>query len=139
VLVILCAFIAHQVTWGWLRFVTSESILRLSSLLRLGACRISGDVIEIRGQQFQYVTACTFVDVALACIPLIWNIKASLARNVGRVGVAFLALFLLNVIRLEITVLLYYQRIPWTVADNFVAGCSYFLVWLVIWHTRSWA
>lgn len=137
-LVILFAVTAHQVTWHWLRFVTSELVLRFSGFLNIRATRLSFDVIELQGEQFRYLTSCTFVDVFIASIPLIWNVKASLIRNVAWVAVAGMALFNFNAIRLEIAVLLYCHRIPWTIADGLLGGCSYFVVWLGIWYTRSW-
>jgi hypothetical protein len=130
---------AHQTRWEWLRFVTSEIVLRLSSYLDIRTTRISFDVIELQGEKFRYLTSCTFVDVFIASIPLIWDVKASLIRNGATVSIAGIALFNFNAIRLEIAVLLYFHRIPWTVADGLLGGLSYFIVWLVIWHTRSWS
>ena len=137
-LVILFATGAHQVQWQWFRFVTSELVLRLSAFLNIQASRISFDVIELQGEQFRYLTSCTFVDVFIASIPLIWNVKASLIRNFAWVAVAGVALLAFNAIRIESAVVLYCHRIPWTIADELLGGCSYFIVWLVIWLTRSW-
>lgn len=137
-LVILFAAAAHQVTWQWLRFLTSELILRLSDFLNIRATRLSFDVIELQGERFRYLTSCTFVDVFIASIPLIWNVKASIVRNAAWVAVAGMALFNFNAVRLETAVLLHFHGIPWTIADGVLGGCSYFVVWLVIWYTRSW-
>ena len=137
-LVIFLAVAAHQFKWEWLRFATSEIVLRLSGFLKIPALRVSCDVIELQGQQFRYLTSCTFVDVFLASIPLIWNLTASLTRNVLWLAIAGIVLFDFNVIRLEIAVLLYLRNIPWTIADGLLGGCSYFVVWLAIWYTRSW-
>jgi hypothetical protein len=137
-LVILFAAAAHQVTWQWLRFLTSELVFRLSGFLDIRATRVSFDLIELQGEQFRYLTSCTFVDVFIASIPLVWNVKASIVRNAAWVAVAGMALFTFNAVRLEMAILLHFNGIPWTIADGVLGGCSYFIVWLVIWYTRSW-
>lgn len=137
-LVILFAVGAHQAQWQWLRFATSEAVLRMCGLLNIQGIRISFDVIELRGQQFQYLISCTFVDVFFGSIPLIWNVTTSVIRNAILVVVAGVVLSLFNAIRLEIAVLLYLHGIAWVFADGCWGGISYFIVWLVIWRTRSW-
>lgn len=137
-LVILFVAWVHQAKWQWLRFATSEVVLRMCGLLNIHGTRISFDVIEIRGQQFQYLISCTFVDVFVASVPLMWNVTLSLVRNVAWVVAVGAFLFLFNAIRLEIAVLVYLHGIPWIIADGFWGGVSYFIVWRVIWFTRSW-
>ncbi len=117
-LVTLFAFVTHQLTWQWLRFVTSEAVLRMCSFLDIQGSRISFDVIELRGEQFQYVISCTFVDVFLASLPLLWNARKSLIHNVVWILIAGAVLFPLNTIRLEIALLLYFHGIYWTIADG---------------------
>ena len=137
-LVILFAIAVHQLRWETLRFITSETVLRLSKFLNIRGSRVSLDVIELQGQQFRYGTSCTFVDVFIASIPILWNVKASLSQNVARGIIAGTALFLFNSMRLETAVLLYIHSVPWTIADGLLGGCSYFIVWLVIWWQRTW-
>lgn len=137
-LVTLFAFATHHLTWQWLRFVTSEAVLRTCSFLDIRGSRISFDVIELRGEQFQYLISCTFVDVFLASLPLLWNARKSLIRNVVWFLIAGAVLFPFNAIRLEIAVLLYFHGIPWKIADGLLGAYSYFIVWLAIWYTRSW-
>jgi hypothetical protein len=119
-LVVLLAVTAHQFAWGWLRFLTSEAVLRLSGILGVTATRVSFDVIALPGARFEYVTACIFVDVFLASIPLIWDLRRSLTGNAIRVVVASGTLFALNVVRLEMALLLYCHGIRWCVADGVV-------------------
>jgi hypothetical protein len=137
-LVILFAAGTHQAKWQWLRFATSEAVLRMCDFFNIHGTRISFDVIKLGGEQFQYLISCTFVDVFLASVPLIWNVTISLIRNVAMVVAAGVLLFLFNAIRLETAVLMYLHGIPWIVADGVLGGVSYFIVWLVIWFTRSW-
>lgn len=126
------AFFAHLFNWEWLRFATSEVILRASACLGLASRRVSFDTIAIQGSFFQFVTSCTFVDVVIGSLPLVWNDKAALSRNLLRLGTTAAALFLFNVVRLEIGQMLFIYGAPWVVADSILGGISYFAVWLVL-------
>jgi exosortase/archaeosortase len=129
---------AYHVSWEWLRFLTSECILRLSALLGMSAARISFDTIQVGSQAFQFLTACTFVDVFMGSIPLLWDIKKSMPRNIVWLIAAASVFFGFNVVRLELAQVLYYRGVPWIVADEVLGGFAYFVVWLAIWRLRSW-
>jgi hypothetical protein len=137
-LVVVFATLAHQFQWHWLRFVTSEVVLRVSLALGMARQRASFDTISGQGTLFCFVTACTFVDVFLGSIPLLWRLDQSLLRNLVRLTAAAAALFCFNVSRLEVGQILYAHGTPWTLADDVLGGVAYFGVWLVIWHLRSW-
>jgi len=138
VLVALFVVITYQFRWGWLRFATSEAILRISASLGTVSARLSFDTIRIQGQLFRVVIACTFVDVFMGSIPLLWNFKKSLLRNASRLTAAAIILFAFNVVRLEIAQVLYARGVSWTLADEVLEGFAYFAVWLFIWWHRSW-
>lgn len=129
---------AYQVSWEWLRFLTSECVLRLSALLGMAATRISFDTIQVGSQAFQFLIACSFVDVFMGSIPLLWDFKKSVSRNIVWLITAAMVLFGFNVVRLELAQILYYQGVSWMVADEVLGGLAYFAVWLVIWRLRSW-
>lgn len=128
----------HQFRWDSLRFVTSEAILRLSALLGMATARTSFDTIRVQHAAFSFVVACTFVDVFMGSVPLIWDIHRSFLGNSSRLIAAAAILFIFNVVRLEIGQILYAHRMSWTFADQVLGGISYFLVWLVIWRLRNW-
>ncbi len=129
---------AYQTSWEWLRLLTSECVLRTSASLGMTTSRLSFDTILVGGQATQYVIACTFVDVFMGVIPLLWNPKNSVLRNVSLLIATAGALFGFNVARLELAQVLYYQGVPWTVADEVLGGVAYFVVCLAIWRLRSW-
>jgi hypothetical protein len=137
-LVAVFATFAHRFEWDWLRFVTSEATLRMSALLGMTTARVSFDTIRVQGEFFRFVVACTFVDVFLGSIPLMWDTKKSLRRNLSWIAGAAMVLFLFNVVRLEIAQVLYAHATPWAIADEVLGGIAYFLVWLAIWRLRSW-
>lgn len=128
----------HELSWQWLRFVTSEAILRLSTLLGMNAARVSFDTIRVQETQVSFVVSCTFVDVFLGSIPLLWDRGRSLLRNFSRLVAAGAILFTFNVLRLEIAQVLYSHRVSWELADGVLGGIAYFLVWVVIWQLRTW-
>jgi exosortase/archaeosortase len=129
---------AYQMSWNWLRFVTSECVLRISAWLGMTTLRLSFDTIRVGGQATQYVIACTFVDVFMGAIPLLWNLKNSVLRNGSLLVATAGILFGFNVVRLELAQVLHCQGVPWTVADEVLGGVAYFVVWLAIWRLRSW-
>ena len=137
-LVAIFVTLTHQFRWEWLRFLTSEAILRISLWLGMETARVSFDTISIQGQLFQFVIACTFVDVSMGSIPLLWDLKKPLLRNVSWLLMIVIVLFGFNLLRLEIGHLLYAHGLPWTVADQVLGGFAYFAVWLFIWSQRTW-
>ena len=90
----------------------------------------------VGGRAMQFVIACTFVDVFLGSIPLLWNLKDSVQRNIFSLIVSAALLFAFNVGRLEVAQVLYYRGVSWTVADEVLGGAAYFAVWHAIWRMR---
>ncbi|PYT72656.1 MAG: hypothetical protein DMG39_09050 [Acidobacteria bacterium] len=130
--------VTYQFDWEWLRFLTSESALRVSALLGRATARVSLDTINVQGQLFQIGIACTFVDVFLGSIPLLWDLKKTLRQNASWLLAVAMIFFVFNIFRLEIAQGLYFRGVPWIVADEVLGGFSYFAVWLFLWHQRTW-
>jgi len=137
-LVALFVLVTYQFPWHWLRFVTSAAILRISASLGMTGARVSFDTIRIQGQLFRVVIACTFVDVVMGSIPLLWDVRKSLQRNASRFLAVAVIFFGLNLVRLEIAQVLYFHGVPWTFADEVLGGFAYFAVWLFLWRQRTW-
>jgi hypothetical protein len=133
-LVAVFAVAAHQFTWGWLRFVTSEVILRISTAIGMITTRVSYDTILMQRELFCFVIACTFIDVFLGSIPLLWDLEKSLLSNALRLIAAAAALFCFNVVRLEIGQILYFRGVSWTLAHEAFGGFAYLVVWLALWR-----
>ena len=137
-LVALFVLLTYCFPWRWLRFVTSAAILRISASLGMAAVRVSFDSIRIQGQLFRVVIACTFVDVFIGSIPLLWDVRKSLSRNGARLLTVAVIFFALNLVRLEIAQILYFRGVGWTLADEVLGGFAYFAVWLFLWRQRTW-
>lgn len=131
--------IVHQLSWNFLRFITSEAILRLSVLIGMGTKRVSFDTILIRQTPFRFVVACTFVDVYAGCIPLLWNLEKSILKNLSWLVAVAPILFGFNVLRLEVAQILFARGVAWAFADGIPGGVAYFVVWLAIWRLRGWS
>ena len=139
-LVVFVVALTHEFEWRWLRFLTSEAILRISPLLGMSSGRISFDTILVQQQPHRFVISCTFADVFMGAIPLIWNLKKSLLVNISILAVAAVSLFGFNILRLEIGQFLYSRGAPWMLTDNIIGGVAYFAVWLAIvhWFSPNW-
>ncbi len=135
----LFAIAAHMLPWEWLRFLTSEAVIRLSALIGMTTARISFDTIELQGEFFQYFVSCTFAEVFAGCLPAIWRKELPLLRNLSRVVLAEGALFGFNILRLEAGQILYSHGVPWLLAHDILLGFAYFAVVVTIWRNKDWA
>ena len=115
--------------WQWLKWLTAETLLHVANLCGLGARRIAWDVIEWQGTPIQFTTACTFVDVFFGAVPILWDKNSEVSRNLHRIAVAAVLLFILNIARLAFGFVLYTQGASWLVAHDVLGGFAYFAVW----------
>jgi hypothetical protein len=138
-LVILFVLASHILEWPNLEYTTSAIILTLSEWLGVPGARVSLDTIELAGENYQFLASCTFVDVFMGSIALVWQQQRSVAANCTRLTIWAGVLFAFNAFRLELAVLGHLGGIPWHPVEGIVGGLAYFLVWLVIWNSRSWS
>jgi hypothetical protein len=124
--------LTYQFEWGWLRFLTAEAVLRISKSLGMATELVSFDLIRVQGELFRIEISCTFVDVFMGTIPLVWNLKKSIPRNLLMLAVLAVSSFGFNILRLEIVQLLHACGAPWTLADGIIGGAAYFIMWLFI-------
>lgn len=130
----LAVVISYLFRWELLRFLTSEANLRLDLLAGIHLQRISSDTVSWRGVLYQYQNPCTFVDVWFGSIPLLWNLRRSLAGNIVFMAVVAGAMFCFNVFRLSVSDLLFANGLAWNLAHNVISGISNFVVWVWIWN-----
>jgi hypothetical protein len=131
--------LTHQLHWNWLRFATSEAVLRASAMAGLATERVSLDVIRVEGELFRFVTSCTFIDVCMGSIPLLWVLRKSLLWNASWLTLVQSMFMAFNLVRLVVAQILHARGLPWIIADQVIGGIAYFAVWLVIWSLRSWS
>jgi hypothetical protein len=131
-LVAILAAVSHQFEWEWLRFLTSEAVLRLSASLGMVTERVSFDTISIQREFFRFVISCTFVDVFIGAIPLVWDLKKSISGNFLTLIALAAGLFGFNALRLEAAQLFHACGVPWIAADEILGGFAYFGAWLFV-------
>jgi hypothetical protein len=134
----LLAIDAHLFRWEWLRFLTSEAILRSSAFLGMTTARVSFDTVAIQGELFQYFVSCTFADLFLGVLPFIWRGNFSPLRNLLRLALSAAAIFAFNLLRLELGQIAFRYGVPWILAHEIPSGFALFAVVFVIWQTRDW-
>jgi hypothetical protein len=130
----LAVAVSYLFRWELLRFLTSEANLRLDLLAGIHLQRISADTVMWKGVLYRYENPCTFVDVWFGSVPLLWNLRRTVARNLGFMAVVAAAMFCFNVFRLSVSDVLFAAGLSWNVAHNVISGISYFMVWFWIWN-----
>jgi hypothetical protein len=130
VLVGLFVITCHQFDWRFLRFLTAECISRMSNWMGIATSRMSFDTVAWDTTRFQFVVACTQIDVFFGAIPLIWNLKISVWRNLLKLGAFFCCLFLFNLMRLELGFVLFARGLSWFWAHEFTGGVALFVIFL---------
>jgi hypothetical protein len=129
--------------WQWLRYLTSEANIRIDALAGMHQVRVSIDTVWWNGIYYYYANACTFADVWCGAVPLVWDIRKRLIRNLALIAGLAVALFVFNVLRLSASDILFGAGVPWPLAHHVVGGLSYFVVWIWVWdHSplkEAWA
>lgn len=137
-LVAVAVGLCYVFDWHWLRSLTCELNLRLDSLAGVNLERLSDTSVLYRGAIYNYVIACTFADVWCGAIPLLWDLRRSVVRNLTLIFVFGGALLAFNIVRLSFSDVLFAESIPWDLAHNVISGICYFAIWEWIWRRRSW-
>jgi len=138
-LVPLTVGVCYLLGWHWLKHLTLEMNLRLDALLGIPLERLTAETVMWRGQIYRYEIACTFADVWCGALPLIWNLRKTVGRNVLDALLFGAALIGFNVARLSFSDVLFAAGIAWDIAHHVISGVSYFAVWTWIWRNRSWS
>jgi hypothetical protein len=124
--------------WSWLRVLTTATLVQLSALLGVPMYRTGVDVITVAGISARFVVACTMIDAFFGAIPLLWRTTVSWLENVARLTAVLGAVFVLNIVRLELGFIAMTKGAPWWLAHECVAGVAYFCLYLFIVHERAW-
>ena len=125
----IAVLICYQFQWLWLRALTCDWNLRLDSLLGVHLHKTAFDTVIYRGAIYRYEIACTMADAFCGALPLIWNLRHSVARNLALIVAFASTLFVFNVVRLSFSDVLFAWGLSWNWAHNVISGVSYFLLW----------
>jgi hypothetical protein len=130
--------VCHLYDWAWLRVLTTVTLVRISALLGVPMHSMGPDAIRVAGISAQFVVACTMIDAFFGAIPLLWRTTFSWSQNILRLSVVLLAVFGLNIGRLELGFIAMTKGAPWWLAHEVVAGVAYFCLYLYIVKERAW-
>ena len=124
--------------WSWLRVLTTSTLVQISAWLGVPMYRTGADMIMVAGISARFVVACTMIDAFFGAIPLLWRTRVSWLWNLVRLGAVLGAVFLLNILRLELGFIAMTRGVPWWLAHECVAGVAYFCFYLFIVRERAW-
>jgi hypothetical protein len=130
--------VCHLYDWSWLRVLTTVTLVQISSMLGVPMHRTGADVISVAGISAQFVVACTMIDAFFGAIPLLWRTTVSWSQNLLRLSVVLVAVFGLNIVRLELGFISMTKGVPWWLAHEVVAGVAYFCLYVFIIKERAW-
>jgi hypothetical protein len=128
----------HLYDWAWLRVLTTVTLVQISAVLGVSMLRTGVDVISVAGISARFVVACTMIDAFFGAIPLLWRTSISWSQNFLRLAVVLVAVFGLNIFRLELGFIAMTKGAPWWLAHEFVAGVTYFCLYVFIVKQRAW-
>ena len=112
--------------------------MRLDALAGVFLQRIGPETVMFRGQVYRYVIACTFADVFCGAIPLLWDLRSTVLRNLALLAAFAVVLFAFNIFRLSLSDALFAHGVSWNLGHNVVSGFAYFAVWSWLWPHRGW-
>lgn len=124
--------------WLWLRVLTATAAAQCLNAVGLPVHRIGMDVIELGGIRVQMVVACTMIYAFLAGAPLGWRMHVCISRNIVRLALLSVAVFALNVVRVDLGLIALDRGAPWWLAHDCMLGVAYFCVFLMVVHERAW-
>ena len=129
---------SHLYEWPWLRALTAVTLVKISAALGVPMYRVGGDMISVAGVVAQFVVSCTMVDAFFGAIPLLWRTSVSWWQNLLRLSAFLGAVFVLNIVRLELGFIAMTRGVPWWLAHECVAGVAYFCLFLFIVREHAW-
>jgi hypothetical protein len=138
VIAVLAVVASYHLSWHGLKFLTSELNLRLDNLAGLGLRRLSFDSVTWHGVTYRYEIACIFADVWCGAIPLLWDLRQSVARNLRTVAYFSIGLLAFNVLRLSVSDILFSWGVPWVWGHEALGGAAWFGVWAYLWTRGAW-
>jgi exosortase/archaeosortase family protein len=125
--------ICYQFSWESLRMGGMKSVLYTSSWFEWNASAVTEYSFAWKDQSYAFYTSCTMIDVFFASLPLLWQTRSTVLRNLLFITAFFSAIYLLNITRIMAGFLLLDAGMPWFFAHKVIGGIAYFvvLVWLV--------
>jgi exosortase/archaeosortase family protein len=116
--VVICILVAlfYAFQWNFLRhFFTFllQKIFTISGTSTIFSLQNGDSYLFVKENPFNITAACTYIDLVLIIIPLIWRIQRSLIRNLSMIIVVVCLILALNVLRIWGTIYFYLAGVSW--------------------------
>ncbi len=134
VFVLMC----YQFDWETWRTSWTDIFVTVMGWLAVPVVRVRFDSFLCNGVAYWFAIACTALDVFFGSIPLLWEPKKAIHRNLMLLSSFFACLSAANLVRLALGFLLYVHGVSWFVSHEVAAGVFYFGVFLWIARRRGW-
>jgi exosortase/archaeosortase family protein len=88
----------YSLEWGWLR---QMHVLWLQTTLQALGCLVqtAGTLLTVNGHAFQISPDCTYVDLAICCLPLLWRVHRRFSANLAVLAGFAAAVVVVNLLR----------------------------------------
>ena len=129
----LLILLAFQFQWQFLCDLTTRTLISASHFFGVNAIRDSGSTFSINHLLFKVAMPCTNIEAILGTLPLLWDGRYSIKRNVRNFVIFALAIQAVNLLRLVLGFVAYSHGFSWLFSHEIPAGIFYFLwvVWII--------
>ncbi len=107
-------------------------------LLGMAAQLVEGPAVVLGPHTIGLTVRCCHIEVFALVLPLLWDRRFSGLGNLLRIGALGGALFVMGVLRIDLSIALYLQGVPWEWAHDLLLGVCYFAVLAPILHRGAW-
>jgi hypothetical protein len=127
-----------QGTWLPLREAMAGAVAQTLSLMGTAAQLTEGPAIAIGAQTIGVTVRCSHIEVFALVVPLLWDRSLSGPQNLWRSAALGGGLFVMGVLRIDLSIALYLQGVAWPFAHDLLLGLCYFAVLAPILHRGAW-
>ncbi len=136
---VLLRAVALQGAWMPLRTAMAWCVAQSLSLVGMAAELVAGPAIALDPHTTIGLTVrCSHIEVFALVLPLLWDGRASVRRNLSRLGAVGAALFVMGVARVDLSIALFLQGLSWEWAHDGLLGVCYFAVLAPILSRGAW-
>ena len=130
--------VCHLYDWAWLRVLTTVTLVKISALLGVPMHRTAARYHQRHRHQRAVCRRLYHDRCLLWRHPFTVADRHFMVAELSAAKCGMLALFGLNIVRLELGFIAMTKGVPWWLAHEVVAGATYFFLYLYIVKQRAW-